>query len=86
LSHIALRAIHELLSKGLVTGFELIPSDKPKVCEVCIHAKSTRQPVPCVREGECAATFGDKVHSDLWGPSRVTTLGGQQYYISFTDN
>ncbi|OJT02864.1 Retrovirus-related Pol polyprotein from transposon TNT 1-94, partial [Trametes pubescens] len=26
------------------------------------------------------------MHSDLWGPSRIATIGGRRYYISFTDD
>jgi hypothetical protein len=26
------------------------------------------------------------VHSDLWGPSLVASLGGSQYYITFIDD
>ncbi|OSX63910.1 hypothetical protein POSPLADRAFT_1088399, partial [Postia placenta MAD-698-R-SB12] len=55
------------------------------MCEVCIRAKSTRKPVPAVREGERAEELGDEVHSDLWGPARVATLGGRKHYITFTD-
>ena len=33
-----------------------------------------------------AKRFGDEVHTDLWGPSPIASLGGQQYYITFTDD
>ena len=28
----------------------------------------------------------DLVHTDLWGPSPVASLGGFQYYITFIDD
>ncbi len=28
----------------------------------------------------------NKIHSDTWGPARVATLGGQTYYVSFTND
>lgn len=86
LGHIAPRAIWELVSRGHVTGIALLPSSELEMCEVCIRAKSTRKPVPAVREGERAEELGDEVHSDLWGPARVATLGGRKHYITFTDD
>ncbi|KZT68540.1 hypothetical protein DAEQUDRAFT_671082, partial [Daedalea quercina L-15889] len=86
LGHIAPRAIRELVSNGRITGVTLVPSDEPEVCEVCIRAKSTRQPVPKEREGERAEEFGEEIHSDLWGAARIATLGGRKHYISFTDD
>ena len=31
-------------------------------------------------------SYGNEVHSDIWGPSPVKTLGGKSYYITFTDD
>ena len=28
----------------------------------------------------------DYVHSDVWGPTRELSLGGSQYFITFTDD
>jgi transposase InsO family protein len=33
-----------------------------------------------------ARFFGEEVHSDVWGPSPVTSIGGRKYYITFTDD
>ncbi|OSX62684.1 hypothetical protein POSPLADRAFT_1141691, partial [Postia placenta MAD-698-R-SB12] len=71
LGHIAPRAVCDLVAKGFVTGVKLVHSDEPEVCEACIHAKSTRKPVPKERQGERAAEFGEEVHSDIWGPARI---------------
>jgi len=30
--------------------------------------------------------YGGEIHTDVWGPSKITTLGGQHYYVSFTDD
>ena len=39
---------------------------------------------------ECVAPpakhFGAEVHTDLWGPSPISSLGRRRYYISFTNN
>ncbi|EIW56323.1 uncharacterized protein TRAVEDRAFT_91226, partial [Trametes versicolor FP-101664 SS1] len=85
-AHVPIRAIKELISRGFITGIKLAPSKEPHTCEACIRAKSTRQPVPSVREGDRAEHLGDEVHSDTWGPARIATLGGRKYYVSFTDD
>jgi hypothetical protein len=36
--------------------------------------------------GECAQAFGDEIHSNVWGPARIESLGGRKYYVSFTDD
>jgi transposase InsO family protein len=38
------------------------------------------------REAPLADTFGAEVHTDLWGPSPVPSLGGRAYYVTFTDD
>jgi hypothetical protein len=76
MGHIAPRAARELVTKGLVTGLKIIPSDKPEECEACIKAKLTRREIPKVRQGERATQFGEEVWLDLWGPPKVTMLGG----------
>lgn len=86
LGHIPIRAIRELVSKGFVSGIELTKSDEDQACDACVRAKSTRKSVPATREGTRATELGEEVHSDLWGPSRVATLGGRKYYITFTDD
>ena len=85
-AHIPIRMIRELVELGFMTGVKLIKSTEPNICEACIHAKSTCKPVPTMREGARATAFGDETHSDTWGPSRVATLGGRKYYVSFTDH
>jgi hypothetical protein len=32
-----------------------------------------------------AQAFSKEIHSDLWGPSPVVTIGGHKYYVMFTD-
>ena len=38
------------------------------------------------READQAQNFGDEIHTDLWGPSPTTSLGGRRYYVTFTDD
>jgi transposase InsO family protein len=34
----------------------------------------------------CASTYGELVHTDLWGPAQTESVAGHLYYISFTNN
>jgi transposase InsO family protein len=86
LGHISHDRAKLLLAKGLVEGVRLEADSEASVCESCEWAKSTRKAISKVREGERCAAVGDEIHSDLWGPSPVETLGKKRYYISFTDD
>ncbi|RPD55063.1 hypothetical protein L227DRAFT_477366, partial [Lentinus tigrinus ALCF2SS1-6] len=77
-AHTPIRVIRELVAKGFITGIKLVKPRKTTPCEACIRAKSTRKPVPTVREGERAEEFGEEIHSDTWGPSRIATIGGRR--------
>jgi hypothetical protein len=33
-----------------------------------------------------ADAFGTEVHTDLWGPSPLQSLGSRKYYVAFTDD
>jgi hypothetical protein len=40
----------------------------------------SQKKVPQVREGERGKAFGDEIHSDVWGPAQIKTLGGRLGY------
>jgi hypothetical protein len=85
--HIAPSAAKRLLTKGFVTGIELDSSgDEPTFCESCIYAKSHHQKIPKVHEGDHATSFGEGIHSDVWGPSPIESLGGRRFFVTFTDD
>ena len=86
LGHISHDRAKLLISKGLVVGINLEADSEATVCESCEFAKGTRKAIAKVRDGERCAELGDEIHSDLWGPSPVETLGKKRYYISFTDD
>jgi hypothetical protein len=39
-----------------------------------------------VRQGERATELGGEVHTDVWGPTPVESLGGWHYYVLFMDD
>ncbi|THH08422.1 hypothetical protein EW146_g8993 [Bondarzewia mesenterica] len=88
MGHVAPSMAKRLVEKGFVMGIKLVDSalGDPLFCESCVFAKAHRKPVPKMHEGEWATTFGGEVHSDLWGPARITTLSEHRYYVSFTDD
>jgi hypothetical protein len=80
------RATCELITNNIVTGLALVNLDEPLECEACIKAKLVCQEIASEHEGERATTFGQEIWSDVWGPAKVPTLGGQKYFVSFTDD
>jgi hypothetical protein len=86
LVHIAPNTICALIGKGAVEGVKLIDDHTPLICDSCEHVKSTCKPIRKECEAPLAKAFGDKVHSDLWGPMPIQSMGKWKYYITFTDN
>ena len=86
LIHIAPDTICTLVRRGTVEGVELIDNHAPFICDLCEHAKSTCKVIRKEREAPLADAFGVEVHSDLWGPSPMQSLGKRKYYITFTDD
>jgi hypothetical protein len=54
-------------------------------CESCILGKHARRSFPS-RELASAPKMFDVVHCDIWGPSRVVSISGHRYYITFVDD
>ena len=53
-------------------------------CSGCKLAKFSA--LPFYRSISFSLAPFDLVHSDVWGPSSVTTRGGSRYYVSFIDD
>ncbi len=86
LVHIPADAIHALVHYNVVTGLHLLDDKRPIFCESCEYAKVTHKCISKEQTTLPAKAFGDKIHSDLWGPSPTSTIGGHKYYVSFTDD
>jgi hypothetical protein len=86
LCHIVPDAIRTLINKGAAEGVQLIDDRAPLLCDSCKHAKSTCKPISKERTMPLADAFGAEVHTDLWGPSPLQSLGGRKYYVAFTDD
>jgi len=86
LGHIPADAIRALLRHNVVTGLQLLDDKRPIFCESCEYAKATRKRINKERTTPPATSFGEEIHSDLWGPSPTSTIGGRKYYVTFTDD
>jgi GAG-pre-integrase domain len=86
LGHMNVDDLKGLLRQGLIKGVEVINLNEDFECQVCILAKKSHKPVLASREGEWKTTFDEEIHSDVWGPALVKTLGHWYYYVSFTDD
>src|SRR5882757_5814427 len=85
LGHVAQEAVLHAYKKGLIEGIDLDIDSKPQFCDACAQAKATRQPYPAESKMH-AHTYGEVIHTDLWGPAQTVSIGGNVYYISFTDD
>ena len=86
LGHISVASTRKLVENGAVKGIKLDPNAPETDCEACIFARATRIPVPKPRISVPALNFGDEIHTDVWGPARVTTAKGKRYFVTFTDD
>lgn len=68
---------------GVTLSAKQLACDIP-FCECCVRGKMQRTPLP--KFSPRKAEVLDLVHSDLWGPSPVMSLGGRYYFITFTDD
>jgi transposase InsO family protein len=86
MGHIAASSARKLVESGAVVGIELDPGTQEADCDACIYARATRLPISKVRISPPAQNFGDEIHTDVWGPSPVTSRQGRRYFITFTDD
>ncbi|KDQ11297.1 hypothetical protein BOTBODRAFT_95671, partial [Botryobasidium botryosum FD-172 SS1] len=85
LGHISPDIARRLVNDGIVHGITL-SEGTAEFCESCAHANPVSKGFPKERSSDRASTIGDLIHSDLWGPAQVESLGGKKYYVSFTDD
>ena len=86
LGHIAVSSARKLVESGAIIGVDLDPSSEGGDCNACIFTCATRLLVPKVQISPPAQNFGDKVHTDIWGPVTIATCQGRRYFITFTDD
>jgi len=82
LGHISEKGLQVMKTKGKLPGLESI---KLELCESCIFGKQT-----CISFGNSKRQLKTQklelVHSDVWGPAPVASMGGARYYVTFIDD
>ena len=73
------------MKHGMILGIELDSIGEKITCNACIKSKITRKSLP-KDSGKQAKKLGEKIYSDVWGPSRHITTDKMSYYVSFIDD
>ncbi|KAH9648891.1 hypothetical protein KPL70_025781 [Citrus sinensis] len=81
LGHMSLRGLKKLSKQGLL-GSDTI--GEMVFCEDCVLGKSTRTSFKS--SVHTTRSILDYIHSDLWGPAQVVSLGGARYFLSIIDD
>ena len=82
LGHMSEKGMKMLLSKEILPELKSIDFD---MCESCILGKQKNVSFLKTSKTPKAEKL-ELVHTDLWGPSPVASLGGLRYYITFIDD
>lgn len=82
LGHMSKKGMKVMWSKGRLPGLKTV---EVGLCEDCVFGKQRR--VSFSRGGRTLKIQKlELVHSDLWGPAPVKSLGGSKYYMTFIDD
>jgi len=81
LGHAGEKSMQTLVKKGLLKGAETCKLD---LCEHCIIGKKTK--VKFGTASHCTEGILDYVHTDVWGPTKTASIGGNHYFVSFIDD
>ena len=80
LGHVSEKGLEELHKQGLIGNGNY---QKLSFCEHCVYGKQKR--VSFHNATHTTQGILDYVHSDVWGPAKVLSLGGAKYFITFID-
>jgi hypothetical protein len=82
LGHMSEKGMHILHKKKMLSDLKQIDLD---LCEHYVYGKQRR--VIFLRVGkEKKSERLELVHTNVWGPSHVSSLGGSHYYVTFIDD
>ena len=85
MGHISPLYIKELVINGTITSIELNRKSVPTFCTSCAKGKMTRKAIPKAHAGPRSTRFGEKTHTDVWGPT-LNSYDGHEYFSTFTDD
>jgi hypothetical protein len=82
LGHMSEKGMKVMHSKGKLPGLQSVEID---MCEDCIFGKQKR--VSFQTNGRKPKKERlELVHSDVWGPTTVSSIGGKRYFVTFIDD
>ena len=82
--HLSEHGLQKLAKKEMVDNFDYDASNKIGFCEACIGGKHHRSPFNTSERNTSERL--ELVHTDLCGKMGVKSIGGAEYFISFTDD
>lgn len=85
MGHAYALALKAMVKQDVIEGIELINTEVP-FCKTCVKAKQSWKPFPKERSSPPATTYGQRIHSDVWGKAQVKLLRGSEYFITFLDD
>ena len=80
LGHASISRVKQLVYRGLSGSV----SNKSFDCMPCQFGKQTA--LPFNNSVSHALSSFDLIHSDVWGPSPISTLGGSRYFVIVVDD
>ena len=85
LGHASFDLIDELGSKELVNGLPKLKFNKDKICDACQMGKQTKSSFKLKNRVSTSKPL-ELIHMDLFGPTRVASLGGMHYAYVLVDD
>jgi hypothetical protein len=82
-AHCSPLTIQEMAKQNLVDGLQISGTELTGKCEDCILGRQTRRPFDGTTEKVLPPL--DLVSFDLWGPSRVQSIGGKVFLMIIVD-
>ena len=80
LGHASSSRVQQLASRGLLGSVSTENFD-------CVSCQLGKQPVLPFNSSELISTnIFDLIHSDVWGPSSVSSIGESRYFVVFVDD
>jgi hypothetical protein len=83
LAHCSPSTIEEMAKQNLVDGLQISDTTLTGKCEDCILGRQTRRPFDSETEKNLKPL--ELVSFDLWGPSRVQSIGGKVFLMIIVD-
>jgi len=81
LGHTGEKSLQAFAKQGLLKGVKTCKLD---FCEHCVIGKKTK--VKFGTATYCTEGILDYVHTDVWGPTKTTSIGGNHYFVTFIDD